>query len=217
MPGDYTTSVGTVIESFGAMEVNFKDNTGAQLKLTTGQTATIRIPVSAANQGTAAATMPAFYYNASTGQWVQEGTLTLAGTAPNQYYEGTVTHFSYWNADQVYSTTCISGRVVDASGNPIANARVETQGRDYNGTSETYTAANGTFTVNAKANSMVIITASTSNALSNSEVVTTGAAGSTCTALSSDLKLGAIFGGVGSGSAKIKLTWGTDPSISILT
>ena len=74
---------------------------------------------------------------------MQEGTLTLGGTAPNQYYEGTVAHFSYWNADQVYNTTCITGRVVHASDNPVANARVEAQGRDYIGTSEVYTASDG--------------------------------------------------------------------------
>ena len=215
MPGDYTTSAGAMIESFGAMEVNFKDNAGAKLKLATGQTATIRIPVPAANQGTAASTMPAFYYNETTGQWVEEGTLTLGGTAPNKYYEGTVTHFSYWNADQVYNTTCITGRVVNASGTPVAGARVEAQGRDYTGTSETYTGSDGTFTIKVKANVAltpgIIITASTSDALSNSEVVSTGAAGSVCTALTADLKLGAVIGGVGSGSAKIKLTWGTEP------
>ena len=212
MPGNFTTTGGSQIESFGAMEVNFKDNTGAQLNLASGSTSTIRIPIAAANQGISPATMPAFYYNSTTGKWVQEGTLTLQGTAPNQYYEGVVAHFTYWNADQVYNTTCITGRVVDQAGAPVANARVETQGRDYIGTSEAYTAADGTFTVEVKANSTVIIAASTSSSLSNSEVVTTDAAGTTCTILTADLKLGAIFGSVGSGSAKVKLTWGTDPS-----
>ena len=212
MPGNFTTSAGTQIESFGAMEVSFKDTSGASLNLASGQTATIRIPVSATDQGTAPTTMPAFYYNSTTGQWVQEGTLTLAGTSPNQYYEGTVTHFSYWNADQVYSTTCITGKVVNASGAATAGARVEAQGRDYTGTSTAYTAADGTFTLQVKAISTVIVTASTSDALSNSEIVSTGAAGGTCTAMFTDLTLGAVIGSSGSGSAKIRLTWGTDPS-----
>ena len=212
MPGNFTTSAGGVIESYGAMEVNFKASNGALLNLGSGSTSVIRIPVPAAYQsGTPPATMPAFFYNATTGMWVQEGTLTLGGTAPNQYYEGTVTHFSYWNADQVYNTTCITGRVVDASGSPVANARVEAQGRDYLGTSEAYTASDGTFTVNVKANATVIITATTSTSLSSSEVVTTGAAGSLCTALPTDLKLG-VTGGAGSGTARVRLTWGADPS-----
>jgi len=153
-----------------------------------------------------------YYYNTTTGQWVKEGTLTLGGSAPNQYYEGTVTHFTYWNCDMEYTTTCITGRVVNSTGTPVANARVETQGRDYVGTATAYTGADGTFTILAKANSEVIVSASTSDTLSNSVIVFTGAAGSTCTALPGDLTLGAVIGGVGSGSAKIKLTWGSDPS-----
>ncbi len=211
MPGNYTTSAGGMMESFGAIEVSFTDSTGAALNLASGQSATIRIPV-AAGATSPPSTMPAFYYNATTGLWVQEGTLTLAGTAPNQYYTGTVTHFSYWNADQVYNTTCITGKVVDSAGVAVAGARVEAQGRDYIGTSETYSAADGTFSVLAKANSTVIVIAVTSNALSQSEVVTTGSAGTSCTSLSTDLKLGAIIGSSGSGSARIKLTWGLNPT-----
>jgi hypothetical protein len=216
MPGNFTTSAGTQIESFGAMEVSFKDNSGASLNLASGQSAVIRIPVTAVNQGSAPAvpapaTMPAFYYNSTTGQWVQEGTLTLAGTAPNQYYEGTVTHFSYWNADQVYDTTCITGKVVNSSGAAVAGARVEAQGSGYTGTSTAYTAADGTFTLQVKANAIVIVTASTNDALSNSEIVSTGAAGGACTAIT-DLTLGAVIGSAGSGSAKVRLTWGADPS-----
>jgi hypothetical protein len=192
------------------MEISFKDNTGAPLNLASGSTSTIRIPVAAAAT-TPPATMDMYYYNTTTGQWVKEGTLTLGGSAPNQYYEGSVTHFTYWNCDMAYTTTCLTGRVVNAAGAPVANAKVETQGRDYIGTATAFTGADGTFTILAKANSEVIVSASTSDTLSNSIVVTTGTAGSTCTAIG-DLALGAIIGGAGSGSAKIKLTWGTDPN-----
>jgi len=208
MPGNYTTSAGDLMESFGALAVTFADSTGAALNLGPGQLATIRIPVAAAAVSPPA-TIPAYFYNATTGKWVQEGTLTLAGVAPDQYYFGTVTHFSYWNADQPLSTTCITGKVVDASGVAVAGARVEAQGRDYIGTSEAYTAADGTFTIQVRSNSIVIVIASTSNALSQSEVVSTGPAGAICKALATDLKLGATS--IGSGSARIKMTWGLNP------
>jgi hypothetical protein len=210
MPGNYTTSAGGIIESFGAMEVTFKDASGGSLNLASGKTATIRIPV-AASAASPPATMPAFYYNSSTGKWVQEGTLTLGGTAPNQYYEGTVTHFTYWNADQVYNTTCITGKVVQSDGvTPQPNAKVEAQGSTYTGTSQAWTAADGTFTLQVKASSTVIVTASTSTGLSQSEIVITGAAGNVCSALTTDQLL--ILGSTTTGSAKIRLTWGTDPS-----
>ncbi len=209
MPGNYSTAAGDLIESFGALAVTFTDSTGAALNLGAGQSATIRIPV-AAGAVSPPVTMPAYFYNASTGKWVEEGTLMRGGVAPDQYYTGMVTHFSYWNADQPYSTTCITGRVVDASDVPVTGARVEAQGRDYIGTSEAYTAADGTFTIQVKSNSTVIVIASDSNSLSQSEVVSTGPAGAICIALATDLKLGATS--LGLGSARIKMTWGLNPN-----
>lgn len=213
MPGNFSASVGTgaaatdgIIESFGAMEVVFTDSAGAPLNLASGQSATIRIPL-AAGAISPPATMPAYFYNSVTGRWVEEGTLTLEGTAPNQYYTGTVTHFSYWNADMPLITTCITGKVVNDAGAPVAGARVEAQGSNYTGTSEAYTAADGTFTILVKANSIVFVHASTSSALSQSFTVATGAAGGACTPLPGDLVLGATIG-----SAQITLTWGLNPS-----
>jgi uncharacterized protein YfaP (DUF2135 family) len=210
MPGDYTTSDGKNIESYGAMAVTFVDNAGAKLNLGTGKTATLRIPVAAARQGTLPpSTVPAFSFDETTGRWVQEGTLTLGGTSPNYYYEGAVGHFSHWNADQIYSTSCVTGKVVDGTTLlPVAGARVESEGRTYLGTSMTYSAADGTFSIPVKANSTVILTASTPNALSQSESLSTGAVGTVCTALTPTLKLGSVMNG---SSVKIRLTWGANP------
>jgi hypothetical protein len=218
MPGNFSATVGTgavasdgTIETFGAMEVTFSDSTGAALNLASGESATIRIPL-AAGATSSPAIIPAYFYNATTGKWIEEGTLMLEGTAPDQYYTGTVTHFSYWNADMPLETTCITGKVVDDLGSAVSGARLQAQGSDYIGTSEAYTAADGTFTILVKANSSVILYANTSNALSQSIVVPTDAAGDVCTELLVNLTLGAVIGGSGSGSAKITLTWGTNPS-----
>jgi hypothetical protein len=213
MPGNYTTSAGGLIESYGAMEVSFKDASGNNLNLASGKSATIRIPV-AASRTSPPSTMPAFYYNAATGKWVEEGTLTLGGTAPNQYYEGSVTHFTAWNADLAYNATCITGKVVKADGTtPQPYAKVEAQGRDYTGTSEAWTGFDGTFTISVRRSSSVILTASTSSALSQSIVVDPTGAGSACTSLSTNLVMGGGSSTTGpAGSAKIRLTWGSTPS-----
>jgi len=170
MPGDYTTSSGAQIESFGALEVTFTDNTGARLNLASGQTATIRIPLAASYcwNGAPPATIPAFYYDAAASHWVQEGTLSLGGTNQDQYYEGAVAHFSTWNADMASATTCLTGMVVRNNGTaPVAGATVTAKGVDpatdplgYLGSYVTVTAADGTFTVYVKANSKVVVTAS---------------------------------------------------------
>lgn len=205
MPGDYATNDAGQIESFGALNVTMRDATGAALNLAVGSSSTVRIPVAAGSTPTP--TMDLWYYNSTTGQWITEGTLTLGGVAPSQYYEGTVNHFSTWNADKRLSTTCVTGKVVDAAGSAVRNARVDSEGRGYVGTSTAYSAADGSFTIKIKANASAILTAKTATALSNSLVVLGGAAGTTCTPMTSDLKLGTT-----AGSAKIKLTWGTNPS-----
>ena len=150
MPGNYTASVAggstQTIESFGAISVNLRDAAGNALNLASGQRATIRIPVST-RSATVPATMPLYYFNETTGLWVQEGTATLAGTAPNRYYEGTVAHFSVWNADQVSETIRVNGCVVDAAGNPVANVDVSTVGQDYSGQAHGPTNAQGRFSV----------------------------------------------------------------------
>ena len=136
MPGNYTAQAAggatTAIESFGALGVTLKDAAGSALNLAPGKTATLRIPL-ATRSASAPATIPLFYLNESTGLWVQEGTATLAGTAPNQYYEGTVSHFTTWNADQVIDTIRVIGCVQDASGTRVAGAEVASYGSDYSG------------------------------------------------------------------------------------
>ena len=154
MPGNYTASVGmgtAVIESFGALEVTLKDATGAKLNLAPGKTATIRIPVNSRST-TLPATIPLFYFNETTGLWVEEGSATLQGTAPNLYYGGTVSHFSTWNADYLYSSIYINGCVKDTAGNPVAGQKVRSNGKDYSGAATVFTDASGNFRVAGKKN-----------------------------------------------------------------
>ena len=104
MPGDFNgVSAGggspVPIESFGAMLIDIRDSSGTRYNLAPGKTSTIRIPLGTLSS-TPPPTIPLFFFDESTGLWKEEGTATIQGIAPNQYYEGTVTHFSYWNADQ---------------------------------------------------------------------------------------------------------------------
>lgn len=140
MPGVMVDAAsGEDIESLGALSVNFSDESGASLNLASGQVATIRIPATPAS-GTSAvlpATYPLYHLNETTGKWDQEGTATLQTDLATgaKYYEGTVGHFSTWNADQaltrakidygfdVHGTRCITPAVVSA------------EGIDYNGSS----------------------------------------------------------------------------------
>jgi hypothetical protein len=151
MPGDFNgVSAGGgaagPIESFGAMLIDIRDNAGTRYNLAAGKTSTIRIPLGtlAANPPVA---IPLWFFDETTGLWKEEGTATLQGTAPNQYYEGTVTHFSYWNADKGWTPVFVTGCVRDTSGQPVANVMVSADGLDYSGSDFDFTAADGTFRV----------------------------------------------------------------------
>ncbi|MEK9140497.1 MAG: putative Ig domain-containing protein [Nitrospirota bacterium] len=157
MPGGFngiSAGSGTAqpIESFGAMLVDIKDGAGNRYNLATGKTSTIRIPVGT-NSANPPASVPLWFFNETEGIWKEEGTATLQGTAPNRYYEGTVAHFSYWNADIVTETIFVTGCVRDANGQPVVNAVVRTEGIDYTGEAIAFTAADGTFQVAMRKNS----------------------------------------------------------------
>lgn len=171
MPGDMTTRLPdnsvAPIESFGAMAVVLTDAAGNRLNLASGQQATLRIPLST-RSASPPATVPLFWFNETTGLWVQEGTATLAGTAPDQYYEGTVTHFTVWNADQVINTVQVSGCLRTAEGAAVAGAGVQSEGLDYSGRGYAVTDASGNFSVAMRRGSRAVVSAQTGALYSNS-------------------------------------------------
>jgi len=157
MPGGFTgISAGggsaQPIESFGALLVDIRDGAGTQYNLASGKTSTIRIPLGT-QSANPPATIPLWYFDEAAGIWKEEGTATLQGTAPNQYYEGTVTHFSYWNADKVLERIFVTGCVKDANNQLVANVLVGTEGIDYTGTAYDLIASDGTFKVAMRKNS----------------------------------------------------------------
>jgi uncharacterized protein YfaP (DUF2135 family) len=209
MPGSLVTLVSgsaTPIESFGALNVTINDASGAELNLRSGQSATIRIP--AVSRGSALpATIPLFHFNTATGQWVQEGTASLVGSGATAYYQGVVTHFSTWNADQVVNTSFINGCVRNTAGVAVAGARVTSEGVDYIGSSSITTNALGAFRIAVKTNSRVALTASSNGLAGTSAAIQTTTQEQTVTACLTLLQVGGNAGG-----ATIKLTWGERPS-----
>lgn len=206
MPGDFTTlaaGVAAPIESFGALNVRLTDSAGAALNLRPGQSAAVRIPL-ASRSAVVPASIPLFYFDNASGRWVQEGTATLVGSGATAYYQGTVTHFSTWNADQIYNTVRVSGCVASANGVPAAGAQVVSDGVDYTGTSSTLTDANGNFSVAIRKGSLATLTGVSGGKLTNTLRVGPYAADA---ALPACLALGQAGAGV-----TMKLTWGQDPS-----
>lgn len=206
MPGDYTTlNAGTAvpIESFGALSVQITDSTGQPVNLRTGQTATIRIPLGT-RDANPPATIPLFHFDVASGRWVQEGSATLQGTGTARYYEGTVAHFSVWNADRVSETVWVNGCITDAAGARVVGASITSDGIDYTGTSSAVSDANGAFRIAVRQNSLATLIGVRSLLVSNTLRVESGTGELT---LPNCLVLAANANGV-----SIKLTWGARPS-----
>lgn len=209
MPGDYTALAGgngavQQIESFGAILVEIRDASGARYNLAAGKSATVRIPLGTRTPAAALEpSVPLWYMNEQTGRWVEEGSAQLRGTAPNQYYEGVVTHFSFWNADQVADTVTVSGCVRDEANQPVANVLVVTDGIDYSGSTSVRSTADGSFVVPMKRGARATVTGLDGLRLTNS--VSAGPS-------DANFSLPAcLVVSASSASLNIKLTWGGLP------
>ena len=119
MPGDLrgigSDGKETAIQSFGMMEVELRDDAGNKLQIAAGQTATLTMAIPTTLQSAAPATIPLWYFNDSTGRWIQQGTATRQGTD----YIGQVGHFSWWNCDAPIGTVNFKIKVKDQYGNPL--------------------------------------------------------------------------------------------------
>lgn len=201
LPGIYLADAGggstAPRESWGGLYVGFVDAGGNALRLATGQSATLQIPVST-RSGAAPTTLTAHFFNPATGLWEPEGTLALGGTAPNQYYAGTVTRLGTFSAMAAYGTASVTGCVVDPTGSPVPDAVVVVEGIEYTGSTTALTGADGTFAIPANAGVAAFVQASKRTGVSNAVTVVAPQALTDCLLLVP-------------GAAQIRLSWGAAP------
>ena len=143
-PGDFSTSQGEMLESFGAVSVDVTDEAGNQRDLAPGQDVELTIPVSNPD----ADEVPLWSFDDQTGQWVLVGTLT--GCADGTCDPVNVQSLSWWNADMPMETTCIRLCLDNPDGSPAKGVSVEVQGLDYNGKSFGFSDADGCACVEVK-------------------------------------------------------------------
>jgi hypothetical protein len=103
LPGDYqalpTTGNRSELLSYGAVYAEFTDSTGRKLKLKSGASAEIRVPVSPEAKPTAPPTIDIWSYDDKSGLWLQEGQGFLQNTPSGWMYVGKTAHFSTLNMD----------------------------------------------------------------------------------------------------------------------
>ncbi|CCO44358.1 hypothetical protein VIBNISOn1_1090072 [Vibrio nigripulchritudo SOn1] len=120
------------IISYGiiAAEMTTTENPPRKLKLASDKQATIKMAV--ADPLTAPASLPLWHLNKETGKWEQEGTATLV----DGFYEGKVSHFSFWNFDYSCGVPGSGGcpwirvnfEVVDSHGKVVPYANIHLKG-----------------------------------------------------------------------------------------
>lgn len=203
LPGNYGggDAAPEPMETFGALNVQFTDDSGEPLVLGAGDTAVVNIPLSS-RDAAPPSTVPLFYFDEVAGTWRQSGTASLQGTGTNRYYEGVVDRLGTWSAGRLYPSVEVSGCVADAGDTRIAGATVIAEGIDYTGTSQITTDSEGNFTVRVRANSEAFLQATRGEGISNSVEVATQSANielTQCLVLTGN-------------TLSIKLTWGQSPS-----
>jgi len=143
MPGDLrgigSDGKETALQSFGMMDVELRDDAGNKLQIASGQSATLTMAIPTALQATAPATIPLWYFNDSTGRWMQQGSATRQGTD----YVGQVGHFSWWNCDAPVGAVNFKVRIKDQYGNPLSHVYISFTSATTGDTRGGYTDFNG--------------------------------------------------------------------------
>ena len=110
-----------ILKSFGMLAVELEGNSGEQLQIAAGKTARLRFTIPALLRSSAPATIPLWSVDETTGLWKQEGNATKG----SDYYEGDVSHFSFWNCDVSSQTVFLELTVATADGSlPYTHVRI---------------------------------------------------------------------------------------------
>ena len=108
------------METYGMVNVELKGDNGQKLQILTGHKAEIVQNIAQNQLDTAPATIPLWYFNESTGLWVEEGFSRKVG---NKYY-GEVSHFTWWNNDYAYVVATLYVTVINSDQTPVNGVRV---------------------------------------------------------------------------------------------
>lgn len=125
MPGDLrglnTNGNLRLLTTYGMMAVELTGAGGELLQIATGKKATVTMPIPAAMQASAPATIPLWYFDEAKGLWKEEGSATKSGSN----YVGDVSHFSFWNYDVPGTFVQFNCTVLANGGQPVAGALVK--------------------------------------------------------------------------------------------
>jgi hypothetical protein len=109
-----------ILKSYGMLAVELEGSGGEQLLIASGKTAKLRFTIPSSLRSSAPATIPLWSVDEATGLWKEEGSATKGA----DYYEGDVSHFSFWNCDVSSQTVYLEMTIVTADG-PLSHVMVK--------------------------------------------------------------------------------------------
>ena len=110
--GNDANNYRVLLKSYGMVTVELEGSSGEPLQIVSGKKATVRFNIPTSLRSSAPATIPLWSVDENTGLWKQEGSATK-GT---DYYEGEVSHFSFWNCDINIPTVYLEMKIVTTEG-----------------------------------------------------------------------------------------------------
>jgi hypothetical protein len=129
---------------------------GANVDLNEGATANVRFKVAAGSNLQAGDTVPLWYFDASAGAWVQQGTGTAVNVGGVLYIDGVVTHLGWWCFATIGTQPfVVKGKVFDAENQPISGAVIYARGLDYHGISRAVSGDSGAYSIKVLPESQV--------------------------------------------------------------
>lgn len=119
MPGDLR-GIGmdgkeTLLQTYGMMVVEMEGDAGQQLQIAPGKTASLSMKIPDVLKTKAPATIPLWYFNDTTGRWIEQGAAVRKG----DQYCGQTSHFTFWNCDLPAKAVNFKMVVKDQHGNPV--------------------------------------------------------------------------------------------------
>src|SRR5688572_22896041 len=109
-----------LLTTYGMTAVEMTGKSGELLQVGDGKKATLTFPLSSSMLTGAPSSIPLWYFDESSGLWIEQGTATKTGNT----FTGEVSHFSFWNVD-IKSIGAPFNCEVYAQGMPLKNVEVK--------------------------------------------------------------------------------------------
>jgi hypothetical protein len=144
------------LQTYGFLGVELRDTAGRPLQLRPGYRARVAQAIEEGMCANAPSQMPLWHFDETRGYWVQEGA-PATKSADNQWYEGRVSHFSFWNWDVPFPLSFVKGKAIDCQNLPIKGMYIDVYFPTIRQRRMTFTDNEGQFEVAVLANTPINI------------------------------------------------------------